>query len=73
MEQQHTTSETVLLTGADYLDSIITDMESQAADMDERARQTHIPEVREGYERFADVLRHCVLTLQAKSRELRGT
>ncbi len=70
--EQHTSPATVLLSGADYLDSIITDMENQAATMDERARQTDIPEVQEGYERFADVLRHCALTLQAKSHELRG-
>jgi hypothetical protein len=72
MEAKHTTPATVLLTGADYLENIIADMERQAAVMEAEAQQTSIPQVREGYERFAEVLLHCTETLRAKCRELRG-
>jgi hypothetical protein len=72
VEEQHTTSAAVLLTGADYLDGIIADLERQAETMEAQAQKSHIPQVREGYERFAEVLRHCAQTLQDKSRELRN-
>jgi hypothetical protein len=71
VEEQHTTHASVLLSGADYLDSIVTDMEKEAETMQAKAHLTHIPQVRQGYERFAEVLRHCAQTLRDKSHELR--
>jgi len=71
MKEPHTNPTTVLHSGADYLDGIIADLERQAATMEIEAQQTRFPEVREGYERFVEVLRHCSQTLQEKSRELR--
>jgi hypothetical protein len=70
-DPQHTHT-TVLHSGADYLDGIVADMENQAREMDAKAKHTSIAQVRDGYERFAEVLRHCVETLREKSRELRG-
>jgi hypothetical protein len=72
MEEQHTTHKAVLHSGADYLDRVVADMERQAETMEAQAQQTQIPRVREGYEKFAEVLRHCVQTLKDKSRELRS-
>jgi hypothetical protein len=69
---QHASHASVLHSGADYLDNLAAEMEREAATMDEEAQQTSIPQVREGYERFAEALRHCAQTLQNKSRELRG-
>jgi len=71
VEEQHTTHTAVLHSGADYLDSIATDMEKEAISIEAKAQQTHILQVRDGYERFGEVLRHCAQTLRAKSRELR--
>ena len=73
MEEQHTTHTAVLHSGADYLDSLVVEMEKQAETIEAKAAQTHIPQVREGYERFAEALRHCAQTLQDKSRELRNS
>ena len=61
----------VVHNGADYLDGIVADMERQVAEMATKATETAIPEVRDGYERLVEVLKHCIHTLREKSEQLR--
>lgn len=83
MEDQHTNHEhqtnqlnhsphiELVHSGADYLDSIVADMERQVADIAAKAEHTAIPQVRDSYERLMEVLTQCIHTLKAKSDQLR--
>lgn len=72
MPQNYTTTAHVLLSGADYLDSVVTDLVTQEGQMRAHADATTIEQVRQGYVEFADVLHHCADTLRSKSAELRA-
>ena len=71
MIPEHNNSEHVLLSGADYLDTVIADLVAQEEKMVAHAAATDITSVKDGYLKFAAVLHHCADTLKAKSAELR--